>query len=114
MLDKKIKEALEFGFCNELHTDSFCLYIYVKESNLKNITNIILTSWETYDQYGFEIVYDKLVKKFEEEYSISKDNIVKCTRTPYAFEVIYQVDNDSLERLAYLFRIKGITNGLPY
>ena len=112
MLDKKIKEELEFGFCNELHADPFCLDIWIKKYNLKNITDIILKSWEPYDQYNFGIVYDKLVKKFEEEYGISKDNIIKCILTTYAFEVIYQVDNDSLERLACLFRMKGIANAL--
>lgn len=112
MLDKKIKEELELGFYNELHADPFCLDIWILGYNLKNITDITLKSWEPYDQYNFETIYNKLVKKFEDEYGISKDNIIKCTRTTYAFEVRYQVDNDSLERLACLFRMKGIADRL--
>lgn len=112
MLDKKIKEELEFGFYNDLQLDPFCLDIWVQGYNLKNITDIILKSWKTYDQYNFGIVYNKLVKKFEEEYGISKDNIIRDKRASYKLDVIYQVDNDSLEKLACLFRIKGITNGL--
>lgn len=114
MLDKKIKEELELGFYNELHTNPFCVDIWVKRDSLKNITNIILKSWKSYDRSNFETIYNKLVKKFEEEYGISKDNIIKCIRTTYTFEVTYQVDDDSLERLACLFRMKGIANGLPY
>lgn len=112
MLDKKIKEELEFGFYKELHTDPFCLDICVKAYNLSNITNIILRSWELYDQYSFGIVYNKVVKKFEEEYGISRDKVLRSKRTNYCFEVIYQVDNDSLERLACLFKMKGISGGL--
>lgn len=112
MLDKKIKAELEFGFYNELHTDPFCLDIWVKAYNLSNITNIILRSWEPYDQYSFGTVYNKLVKKFEKEYGISKDKILGRKLTNYVFEVIYQVDNDSLERLACLFKMKGIADRL--
>lgn len=114
MLDKKIKEELELGFYNELHADPFCLDIWVKRDSLKNITNIILKSWKSYDRSNFETIYNKVVKKFEEEYGISKDNIIERKLTTYAFEVTYQVDNDSLERLACLFRMKGVVNGLPY
>ena len=109
MLNKKIKEELEFGFYNELHTDPFCLDIWVKAYNLSNITDIILRSWEPYDRYSFGTVYNKVVKKFEEEYGISKDKILGRKLNNYVFKVIYQVDNDSLERLACLFRMKGIS-----
>lgn len=112
MLDKKIKEELELGFYNELHADPFCLDIWIKGYNLKNMTDIILKSWEPYDQYNFKAVYNKLVKKFEEEYGINKDKIIECKMTTYAFEVIYQVNNNSLERLACLFRMKGISDKL--
>lgn len=114
MLDKKIKEELELGFYNELHTNPFYLDTWIRGYNLKNITNIILKSWKSYDRSNFETIYNKLVKKFEEEYGISKDNIIERKLTTYAFEVTYQVDDDSLERLACLFRMKGIVNGLPY
>lgn len=112
MLDKKIKEELELGFYNELRADPFCLNIWVKRYTLKNMTSIILKSWKSYDQDNFETIYNKLVKKFEEEYGISKDKIIKRKRTTYAFEVTYQVDDDSLEKLACLFRMKGIADRL--
>ena len=112
MLDKKIKEELELGFYNELHADPFCLDIWVKRYTLKNITNIILKSWKSYDRSNFETIYNKLVKKFEEEYGIDEDKIIERTRTTYAFEVTYQVDDDSLEKLACLFRMKGIADRL--
>ena len=114
MLDKKIKEELALGVYNELHANPFCLDVWVRRDNLKNITTIILKSWKSYDQYNFGTVYNKLVKKFEEEYGINKDNIIERKLTTYAFEVTYQVDDDSLERLSCLFRMKGIVNGLPY
>lgn len=114
MLNKKIKEELEFGFYNELHADPFCLDIEIHALEGHKTADIILTSWELYDEKKFEVIFKKLVNKFENEYGFNKKEIIIKIANYYDFKIVYRVKLEKLIELAGLFKVKGIGNKLIY
>ena len=114
MLDKETREILEFGFYNELHGDPYCLDIEIHALEGHKTADIILNSWELYDEKKFEVMFKKLVNKFENEYGFNKKEIIIKTANYYDFKVVYRVKLEKLIELAGLFKIKGIGNNLLY
>lgn len=114
MLDQKTREILEFGFHNELHSDPYCLDIEIHALEGRKTADIILTSWELYDEKKFETLYRNLIKKFDEEYGFKQEEITIKTTSYYDFKIVYRVKLEKLIELAGLFKVKGIGNGLVY
>lgn len=114
MLDQKTREILEFGFHNELHGDPYCLDIEIHALEGRKTADIILNSWEIYDEKKFKEVYNRLVDKFDKEYGFKPTEIVIKSMSHYDFKIVYRVSLDKLLDLASLFKIKGIGDKLVY
>lgn len=114
MLDQATREILELGFYNELHGDPYCLDIEIHALEGRKTADIILTSWELYDEKKFEILYKRLIKKFDEEYEFKQEEIVIKTTSYYDFKIVYRVKLEKLLELAGLFKVKGIGDRLLF